>query len=145
MYVRAGRPAFARPCVGVTPTNQRNPNDFLSVFFRIFRFSIHSIFLTADDCCFAKNSMKPWVAVYIPWIIYIYIYNIFIYYSYISFYIYLIAWMCKGYTNTQKIFFGQTLVCRDFRYTLRLIYPGDNPRFAARRRYPHAHACLHTQ
>ena len=29
---------------------------------------------THDNCCFAKNSMKPRVAVHIPWIIYIYIY-----------------------------------------------------------------------
>ena len=47
-----------------------------------------------DDCCFAKNSMIPWVAVYIPWIKYIYVSDIYLFisiitYIYIYIYIYL--------------------------------------------------------
>ena len=42
----------------LTTTHKRNANGFLSVFFRIFRFSIHSIFLTAWWWLFRKKT--PW-------------------------------------------------------------------------------------
>ena len=37
------------------------------------------------------------------------------------------------------VLFGQNLVCRDFRYTSRLIYPGNNLKFIAWRMYHHTH------
>ena len=57
---------------------------YISSYFFDFRFIPFSEL--PDDCCYAKNSMKPRVVVCIPWIKYIYLIYIYIY-IYIHIYI----------------------------------------------------------
>ena len=69
MYVRAGRPAFSRPCVGVHKSTSLMSlslskiiidNTWFKIFFRISIFLIHTSDILTRNCCYWIDSCNMW-------------------------------------------------------------------------------------